>query len=134
VEVVFKKAFAQSLPFPDAQFHAVLSTLMLHHLLPKARQEFAVEVRRVLKPGGRALAIDFGGSAAKHKGFLRHFHHRHGRVALQDIVGVLDEAGLKIVETGALGKWSLQFVVATAPGIDATDLINKEPHTKETQL
>src|SRR5262249_20925829 len=104
VEVGFKKAFAQSLPFPEAQFDAVLTTLMLHHLPPKARQEFAVEVRRVLKPGGRVLAIDFGSSARKHKGFLHHFHHRHGHVALADMSSILKEAGLNVVESGEFGE------------------------------
>src|SRR5262245_19856310 len=65
VEVVFKKAMAQSLPFPDAQFDVVLTTVMLHHLSRKARQELAVEMCRVLKPGGRVLAIDFGGTTPR---------------------------------------------------------------------
>src|SRR5262245_10695416 len=73
VEVAFKKAFAQSLPFPDAQFDVVLTTVMLHHLSRKARQQLAVEMRRVLKPGGRVLAIDFGGTARKRKRLLDHF-------------------------------------------------------------
>src|SRR5262249_52913582 len=114
VEVVFKEAFAQSLPFPDGQFDAVLSTLMLHHLPPKARREFAVEVRRVLKPGGRVLAIDFGKSARQHKGLLHPFHHRHGHVAPDEIIAVLNEAGLNPVESGAVGIRDLQFLVATA--------------------
>ena len=121
VAVVFKEAFAQSLPFPDGQFDAVLSTLMLHHLPPKARREFAAEVRRVLKPGGRVLAIDFERSAPKHKGILRHFHHRHGHVALADMISLLKEAGLDVVESGAVGMRGLQFVLATAPRADATD-------------
>src|SRR5262249_6889416 len=61
VKVAFKNAFAQSLPFPDAKFDVVLSTVMLHHLPQTARQELAIEIRRVLRPGGRVLAIDFGG-------------------------------------------------------------------------
>src|SRR5262249_31023903 len=86
VKVVFKNAFAQSLPFPDAQFDVVLTTVMLHHLSQTARQELAVEIRRVLRPGGRVLAIDFGGSPQKRKSLLDHFHHRHGRVELKDII------------------------------------------------
>src|SRR5262249_16327910 len=114
IEVFFEKAFAQKLPFPDAQFDVVLTTVMLHHLPRTARQELAVEMRRVLKPGGRVLAIDFGGRDRKRKAFLDHFHHRHGHVELKDIIAVLNEAGLKIVESGAVGMRDLQFVLATA--------------------
>src|SRR5215475_3690106 len=114
VKVVFKNAFAQSLPFPDAQFDVVLTTVMLHHLSQTARQELAVEIRRVLRPGGRVLAIDFGGSLQKRKSLLDHFHHRHGHVELKDIIAVLDQVGLKIVESGAVGMRDLQFVLATA--------------------
>jgi ubiquinone/menaquinone biosynthesis C-methylase UbiE len=61
VEVVFKNAVAEALPFPDAQFDVVMTTVMLHHLPRNARQQRAAEMRRVLKPGGRVLAVDFGG-------------------------------------------------------------------------
>src|SRR5262245_140720 len=61
-EVVFKQAAAQALPFPDAQFDAVLSTVMFHHLPRKAREQCAQEMRRVLKPGGRVLVVDFAGA------------------------------------------------------------------------
>jgi ubiquinone/menaquinone biosynthesis C-methylase UbiE len=113
IDVVFKKAFAQNLPFPDAQFDAVLTTVMLHHLPRKARQLSACEMRRVLKPGGRVLAVDFGG-AAQQRRFFSHFH-RHGRVNLSDVIAVLSEAGLNIAESGAVGIKDLQFVFATAP-------------------
>lgn len=56
LEVVFRNAAAQAMPFPDAQFDAVLTTIMLHHLPRKAREQCAREIRRVLKPGGRAGA------------------------------------------------------------------------------
>jgi ubiquinone/menaquinone biosynthesis C-methylase UbiE len=36
---------------------------MLHHLPDGARARCISEIRRVSKPGGRFLAIDFGGSA-----------------------------------------------------------------------
>jgi ubiquinone/menaquinone biosynthesis C-methylase UbiE len=133
VEVVFKEAFAQSLPFPDAQFDAVLSTLMLHHLPPKARHEFAVEARRVLKPDGRVLAIDFGGNPPKRKGFLHHFHHRHGHIALADMISILNEAGLDVVESGAVEMRNLQFVLATAPQMDEADSHKTRNHKKETR-
>jgi demethylmenaquinone methyltransferase/2-methoxy-6-polyprenyl-1,4-benzoquinol methylase/phosphoethanolamine N-methyltransferase len=36
VQVVFKNSVVEALPFTDASFDAVLSTLMLHHLPPLA--------------------------------------------------------------------------------------------------
>ena len=114
VEIAFRNGAAQTLPFPDAQFDVVLSTVMLHHLPRKARQECACEMRRVLKPGGRVLAVDFGGTEREKKSFLMHFH-RHGHVNFRDIIAVLCEAGLNIVESGAVGIRDLQFVLATTP-------------------
>ena len=114
VEVVLRNAMAQALPFPDAQFDAVLTTVMLHHLPRKARAQCAAEMRRVLKPGGRVLAVEFGLAAREQKGFLAHFH-RHGHVNLSDIIGLLSEAGLNIVESGSVGIRDLQFVLAKDP-------------------
>jgi ubiquinone/menaquinone biosynthesis C-methylase UbiE len=113
-EVVFRNGVVEALPFPDGQFDAVLSTVMLHHLGPKARQQCAHEVRRVLKPGGRVLAVDFARPAHGKKGLLDHVHH-HGYVNLQDLVALLTEAGLKTVKSGAVGIGDLQFVLASAP-------------------
>jgi ubiquinone/menaquinone biosynthesis C-methylase UbiE len=115
VEVIFKKAFVQKLPFPDAQFDVVLTTVMLHHLPRPARQELAIEMRRVLKPGGRVLAIDFGGTDRNRRTFLDHFHRRHGHVDLKDMIELLNDAGLNIAESGAVGMRDLNFVIATAP-------------------
>lgn len=115
VDVAFKNAYAQSLPFRNACFDVVLTTLMLHHLPKNARAELAGEIRRVLKPGGRVLAIDFGGPAKGRKGFLDHFHRRHGHVDFKEIIALFREAGLAIAESGAVGMRELQFVVATAP-------------------
>jgi ubiquinone/menaquinone biosynthesis C-methylase UbiE len=114
VEIAFKNSPAQKLPFPNAQFDAVLSTMMLHHLPRKGREDCAREISRVLKPGGRVLAVDFGVPGREHGGFLAHFH-RHGHVALTDMVGFFSDAGLKIVESGPVEWRNLQFVLATAP-------------------
>src|SRR5205823_7455526 len=68
VEVAFKIGIVETLPFPVATFDAVLSTLMLHHVPRAARQEAAREMRRVLKRGGRLLAVDFGAAGPRRKG------------------------------------------------------------------
>ena len=112
LDVSFTNGVVEALPFPDGHFDAVLSTLMLHHLPREARQQCAREMRRALKPGGRVLAVDFGRAADDRKRFMEHFH-RHGGVALQDIVQLLTEAGLEIVESGAVGVRDMNFVLAT---------------------
>lgn len=112
-EVAFQNALAQELPFPDGQFDAVLSTVMLHHLPRKVREQAAAEMRRVLKPGGRVLVVDFGGNKEKHS-LLDHFHRKHGHVSLSDILTLLTGAGLKTVESGAVGVRDLHFVLAAA--------------------
>jgi ubiquinone/menaquinone biosynthesis C-methylase UbiE len=115
VAVVFKNGLAEALPFPDTQFDVVLTTVMLHHLPRNARQQCAFEIRRVLKPGGRVLAVDFEGTTDQGKGLLAHFHRRHGHVKLRDLITLLSEAGLTIVDSGAVGIRDLQFVLAMAP-------------------
>jgi ubiquinone/menaquinone biosynthesis C-methylase UbiE len=108
MDVAFELAHAQSLPFPDARFDVVLSTVMLHHLPRAARAQAVREGRRVLKPGGRLLAVDFVRRSGK--GLLAHFH-RHGRVDPRDLIALVTEAGFKVVESGPVGRWDLQFVL-----------------------
>ena len=115
LDVVFRNGAAQALPFADGQFDAVLSTLMLHHLPRTARQQCAGEMRRVLRPGGRALVVDFAGSADRESG-LRARIHRHGHVKLDEIIALLGNVGLTIVDSGAVGFRNLQFVRASLPG------------------
>lgn len=113
VDVAFTHAYAQSLPFSDGQFDVVLTTLMLHHLPKNGQRELAAELRRVLRPGGRALAVDFAEPSQPGKSLLEHFHRRHGHVDLRDIITLLSEAGLRIEQSGAVGTRDLHFVVAT---------------------
>jgi ubiquinone/menaquinone biosynthesis C-methylase UbiE len=85
---------------------------MLHHLPRKLRQQCVREIRRVRKPQGRLLVVDFGRPQPK-SGLLAHFH-RHGYVDPHEIVELLDEAGLHCVASGSVGLSSLQYVRAEA--------------------
>ena len=118
-DVLFQTAIVEALPYPDASLDTVVSTLMLHHLPRPIRQQCAREIRRVLKPGGRVLAVDFAAPARERRGLLARMH-RHGHMSLRDVVALLTEAGLRVEETGSVGVSDLHFVLATAPvaGID----------------
>lgn len=113
VAVDFQVAVAENLPFADGRFDVVLSTLMLHHLPRKTRQDCAQEIDRVLKRGGRVLAVDFGRENGR--GLLAHFH-RHGHVDVNDIVTLLRGAGLTVNTTGPVGMNNLHFALAEKTG------------------
>jgi len=115
VDVFFQNALAEALPFPAGQFDAVLSTVMLHHLPRKPRQQCASEIRRVLKPGGRVLAVDFAGGTTQRTWLPKHFHGRHGRVVPKDLIALFTDAGLRLVDNGPLGFGDMHYVLAEAP-------------------
>ncbi|MEU3776341.1 class I SAM-dependent methyltransferase [Streptomyces sp. NPDC032472] len=58
-----READAQALPFPDASFDSVVSTLSLC-AIPDDRRAVA-EMSRVLRPGGRLLLLDHVASSAR---------------------------------------------------------------------
>ena len=118
VEVLFENTLAESLPFADAHFDAVLSTVMFHHLPRKARLRRAHEIRRVLKPDGRVLVVDFEGMADEKRTLLSHFHRPHGHVRVDDIIALLNEASLNTIESGPVGIRDLQFALATRLGAE----------------
>lgn len=107
----FRQAAAQTLPFADACFDLVLSTLMLHHLPRADREQCVREIRRVLKPGGRLLAVDFDAPSSASRSLLKHFHP-HSHVAPDDLVALVRDAGLRVIESGPLGFRNLQLVLA----------------------
>ncbi len=54
----FRLAAIERLPFEDRRFDVTLSSFMLHHLPPDVKAQGLREVYRVLKPGGRLVAVD----------------------------------------------------------------------------
>jgi ubiquinone/menaquinone biosynthesis C-methylase UbiE len=114
VAVVFKTAIAEVLPFADATFDAVVSTTVLHCLPDAARRQSVAEMRRVLKPGGRLLAVDFGGPAHDRRSLIGHLSH-HRRFDLSEVIPLLRDVGLIAIESGAVDFSDLQFVLAQPP-------------------
>jgi ubiquinone/menaquinone biosynthesis C-methylase UbiE len=114
VAVHFQTAAAERLPFRDAAFDVVLSTLMLHHLPNDARAMCIGEIRRVLRPGGRLLAIDFGGAAGRRKSLAGRLA-AHAHFDLTQVIPLVNQTGLAHVESGPLGFRDLQFIRVAAP-------------------
>jgi ubiquinone/menaquinone biosynthesis C-methylase UbiE len=113
-DVAFRTAAAEALPFSDATFDVVVTTLVLHHLPGETRRAGVAEMRRVLKPGGRLYAVDFGRSSAEKKGLLGRIHG-HGGVSADRLIALATDAGLEVIDSGPAGKWDLQFVLARKP-------------------
>jgi ubiquinone/menaquinone biosynthesis C-methylase UbiE len=60
VAIRFDEALATQLPYGDASFDRVLSSLMLHHLTRDEKLQALREARRVLAPGASFHLVDFG--------------------------------------------------------------------------
>jgi len=57
---VFHHGDATRLPFEDATFDRVVSSLFFHHLSPAGKRQAAAEIARVLRPGGELHVADWG--------------------------------------------------------------------------
>ena len=117
VEVRFDVGTIEALPFPGSTFDTVLSSLMLHHLPHDGLQAGVGEVARVLKAGGRFLAVDIGGTEGKRHGpFLR--MGNHAAFDLDTVAPAMEAAGLRIVGRGEVGQKlvrglsNLRFILA----------------------
>jgi ubiquinone/menaquinone biosynthesis C-methylase UbiE len=110
LDIRFDVGRAESLDLPDGSFDVVLSTVMLHHVPRAVRPDVVREMGRVLKPGGRILAIDFAGGGKRKS--LAGFLHRNLLLKSNYLVALFEDAGLNVRDSGLVGKWDLQFVVA----------------------
>lgn len=60
VDLKLDLGMAYDLPYPDATFDRIISSLMFHHLGTQEKQQTMNEVYRVLRPGGTFSMVDFG--------------------------------------------------------------------------
>jgi len=57
--VSFQLGSIDNIPFPDSRFDAVMCSFMIFHMPDEVRRKGFAEIRRVLKPGGHLLILDF---------------------------------------------------------------------------
>jgi len=98
-EIAFQVALIEALPFPAATFDLVTSSLMLHHLPDDLKRTGLAEIRRVLKPGGRFMAMDFAAHSHSPLGHLFSiFGHSRGASMVDTLMPMLKDAGFSDVE------------------------------------
>ncbi len=114
-EIDFQLGSAEALPFSEATFDVVLSTTVFHCLPDRARHLCIREMARVLKPNGRLLLIDFGGSKRERHSLIGHLR-AHRNFDVFDLVPTFLECGLTGLKTGSLGFSDLTFLIASRPG------------------
>lgn len=113
--VRFERAYAQRLPYADATFDRVLSSLMLHHLDQDTKIAAIAEVRRVLRPGGSLQLVDFT-SQGEHGHGSHGMHNLHSLLSRRvlksghleqnsgdDIRQMLNAAGLECTQVATQG-------------------------------
>lgn len=97
-DVSFDVGLIEDIQFPDESFDVVFSTFMMHHLPDNLKVRGLAEIRRVLKPGGRAFIVDFrrGGIS------LPNLVH-HGQLPPDGaMLRLIDDANFKSIETGKM--------------------------------
>ena len=96
LQLEFREAFTEELPFPDGSIDKVLSAFMLHHIQPDSRHTALREVHRVLRPGGSLLLADFEDGEHPRSRHSPHASHRVAAPRVQSgIAQLMLEAGFQ---------------------------------------
>ena len=110
----FEPAAIEALPFADDSFDLAASTYMLHHLPEDVQAKGLAEVRRVLKPGGRFVIVDF--SSDSHSFFshlLSIIGLAHGNSSFPVLEAKLRTAGFTTIEQIPVKRKASMLVKAT---------------------
>lgn len=89
LQIDFREATIEKLPFSDSTFDRVTSTLMFHHLPPEVKSRGLAEVTRVLRPGGLVVVADFHQAP----------HAAHEKGWFEEVPDVLSAAGFAGLHT-----------------------------------
>jgi len=101
VAVRFEEGYGDALPYGDAEFDRVTSSLMLHHLDLATRRRMLRELLRALRPGGSLHLLDFGRSEERSDGLLARLLQSAEDLRENSdprVAGILAQAGFEAVE------------------------------------
>ncbi len=119
-----QRARAEALPFADASFDAVVSTLVFCSIPDNALAGTLAEVRRVLRPGGRFLQVEHTRSGHRSLDLLLDMvaplwlRASGGCHVNRDTVGLLVASGWQI-ERHERHVGGLYRLIISTPGVDA---------------
>jgi ubiquinone/menaquinone biosynthesis C-methylase UbiE len=111
----FVNAGAEDLPFDDASFDVVVSSLAFHHFPVDRRADGVNEIFRVVRPGGRLFVADFSPPSGRVVNWIvgviaaNAMRHDHSQELRELVVG----SGLTITGTGRIGF--LHYIAAQRP-------------------
>lgn len=120
VTVQFDEGFSDHLPYADASFDRVFSSLMFHHIPIEQRANSLREIRRVLRPGGSFHLVDFSSPGGNARG-LRHLLCASGHFNGNSdgkILSVFQQAGFpntKMTGEGSMFFGLLRLVYFASP-------------------
>jgi ubiquinone/menaquinone biosynthesis C-methylase UbiE len=121
----FQVGSAQDLPFPDASFDLVISSLAFHHLPVKDRSTALSQAYRVLRPGGRLLIAELGRRSLHNRAVHRLVgvctRHRMSHPAFTDLEGLVSGGGFLIIGDGDLRPF-FHYVQAQRPEAEGDDV------------
>jgi ubiquinone/menaquinone biosynthesis C-methylase UbiE len=115
LDVRFQVGLIEEIPFPDGQFDLALNSFVLHHLPDDLKRAGFAQIRRVLKPGGRFLAVDFASTGGGLFGHLMSlFGHKVAQDYVGDLMAMLSDTGFADVEALETKYERLAFILARA--------------------
>ncbi|MFL5733342.1 MAG: class I SAM-dependent methyltransferase [Chloroflexia bacterium] len=126
LRVEFRVEPVEAMSFEDGSFDVVLSSLMMHHQPGDLKRRALVEIRRVLRPGGRLVIVDFQVPGRRLRpwepGWLAMRRHGmdkagagQGRPGPEALGELLREAGFGDVESGGTSSEWMGFARGVRP-------------------
>jgi ubiquinone/menaquinone biosynthesis C-methylase UbiE len=119
-KIAFQQGSIDNLPFPDNRFDVVLCSFMIFHMSDDTRRKGIVEIRRVLKPGGRLLVLDMAVPAQPlQKAIAKMLFGGMLEHELRELSPLMEASGFSDIELGSasfsiLGLQILGFVRGSA--------------------